>query len=141
MKYRFTNRLQLIMEAETPEDSALLDVLQNMSLEFVGATHQAAGTTAFQAGGTKCLTYQFQNASGEKTETNAPTWDEYRNRCARAIEWLAGQGVCWRDADLVESDWVIPGETEWAYSAQESVLNRIERHREQLETKQEGNER
>lgn len=56
----------------------------------------------------------------------------YLQRCAKAIEWLENQGVCWREADRVESDWTIPGSTEWAYGSHGCLLSRIEQHMTQL---------
>jgi len=32
------------------------------------------------------------------------------------LEWLANQGFCWRDADKIYPEWVIPPRTEWLYS-------------------------
>lgn len=57
----------------------------------------------------------------------------YLQRCAKAIEWLEKQGVCWRDADKVEDDWTIPGSTEWAYGTHDCLLSRIEWHMKELQ--------
>ena len=54
-------------------------------------------------------------------------------KCAAAIEFLERQGVCWRDAHKIETDWVIGDATEWAYSYKDDPLvDRILRHRSAL---------
>ena len=62
------------------------------------------------------------------------TLDEYRDLCRTAdtLDWLQGQGMCWRCADNLVNGWVIGDETEWHYRISGDVRDLVDQHRDLL---------
>jgi hypothetical protein len=54
-------------------------------------------------------------------------------QCARVLRWLGKQGCCWRNANVVNSDWRVGGETEWMYGDEKKLIAEVEGHRDILE--------
>ena len=52
----------------------------------------------------------------------------YLNKCARVVEWMGSQGICWRNATNASSSWRIGDETEWLYGDGHKVIQEAEQH-------------